>query len=130
MVGNFSNAATDNNQDVVALLLLIQGHCCQFDEHQQGTWALEQEKHRVPTYYQCHNISNMDYLKNFQALVGMVETYGGAYGQEPGLIWAHLIAKNMANPDKPSSTELEAAKKACCEEYLLCMFLRRADQTR
>jgi hypothetical protein len=90
---------------MVVLLLLIQGHCCQFDKHQQGTWALEQAKHRVLTCYQFHNVSNMDYLENVQALVGMVETYGRTYRQEPGLIWAHLVAKNVANPDKPSPTK-------------------------
>jgi hypothetical protein len=33
------------NQDVVQLLLVIQGYCCRFDDHQQSTWALEQAKH-------------------------------------------------------------------------------------
>ncbi len=58
----------------------------------------------------------------------MVEMYGRVYGREPGLIWVHLVAKNMANLDKPSPTKLEATKKACCGEYLLCMFLQGADQ--
>jgi hypothetical protein len=91
---------------------------------------LEQAKHRVLTCYPCQNVSNMDYLENFQVLVGMVETYGRTYRQEPGLIWAHLVAKNVANPDKPSPIEPKAAEKACCEENLSCMFLRGADQIR
>ena len=40
------------DQDVMQLLLVIQGYCCRFDDHQQSTWALEQAKHRVSTYYQ------------------------------------------------------------------------------
>ncbi len=34
-----------DDQDVVQLLLVIQGYCCHFDDHQQSTWALEQAKH-------------------------------------------------------------------------------------
>ena len=33
------------DQDVMQLLLVIQGYCCCFDDHQQSTWALEQAKH-------------------------------------------------------------------------------------
>jgi hypothetical protein len=33
------------DQDVVQLLLVTQGYCCDFDDHQQSTWALKQAKH-------------------------------------------------------------------------------------
>ena len=33
------------DQDVVQLLMVIQGYCCRFDDHQQSTCALEQAKH-------------------------------------------------------------------------------------
>jgi hypothetical protein len=39
--GSAGYKAVDKDQDVVALLLIIRGHCCQFNDHQQGTWALE-----------------------------------------------------------------------------------------
>ena len=47
-------------------------------------------------YYQRHDVSNTDYVQFFQALVGVVKTYGGAYGNEPGLINAHLIEQGVA----------------------------------
>jgi hypothetical protein len=33
-------------------------------------------------YYQTHDVTNTDteYVEHFKALVGVVETYGGAYG--------------------------------------------------
>jgi hypothetical protein len=36
----------------VALLLIICGHCCQFDDCQQGTWALNHAKHCMSSFYQ------------------------------------------------------------------------------
>ncbi len=82
----------DVDQDVVQLLTLIRGYCCSFDDHQQSTFALEGAKHHVLTYYQGYNMSTMEYIEHFKALVGVVETYRGAYGKEPGLITAQLIA--------------------------------------
>jgi hypothetical protein len=68
----------DADQDVVQLLLVIRGYCCRFDDHQQSTFALEQAKHQVSTYYQAHDVTNTEYVEHFKALVGVVETYGSA----------------------------------------------------
>jgi hypothetical protein len=75
------------DQDVVQLLLVIQGYCCRFDGHQQSMCALEQAKHRVSTYYQAHDVTIAEYVEHFKALDGVVETYGGVYGRWPGLWW-------------------------------------------
>ena len=118
--------------DVVELLRLIRGFCCDFGAGQQSTWALEQAKHKVSVYYQRHDTSNTDYIQFFQALVGVVETYGGAYGNEPGLIEAHLIGQGVAGGrlDAATSAQLAAAKADCREAYLACMLLRGADSIR
>jgi hypothetical protein len=42
-----SFASTDVDQDVVQLLLIVRGYCCLFHNHQKGTWALENAKHRL-----------------------------------------------------------------------------------
>ncbi len=44
--------AADLAQDVVQLLMIIRGYCCQFNNHQQSTWALENAKHHVSIFYQ------------------------------------------------------------------------------
>jgi hypothetical protein len=95
------------DQDAVQLLLVIQGYCCRFDDHQQSTYALEKAKHRVSMYYQAHDMTNTEYVEHFKALVGVVETYGGAYGREPG-----LVATEMA---------IIKAKEVCRECYLVRM---------
>jgi hypothetical protein len=120
------------SQDVVELLRLVRGYCCDFGAGQQSTWALEQAKHKVSVYYQRHDVSNTDYVQFFQALVGVVETYGGAYGNEPGLINAHLVGQGVAadQVDRATVAELAAAKADCREAYLACMLLRGADSIR
>ena len=91
-------ASAEKDQDVVALLKIIRGLCCDVDEKQQGTWGLEQAKHRVATFYQTYGMSNTDYIQFFTALVGVVETYGGAYGWEPGLVQACLTEMKKKKP--------------------------------
>ncbi len=58
--GSAAFAQAKADQDVVQLLLFIQGYCCRFDDHQQSTWALEQAKHQVSTYYQAHDVTNTE----------------------------------------------------------------------
>jgi hypothetical protein len=36
---------TKADQDAVQLLLIIQGYCCRFGNHQQSMYVLEQAKH-------------------------------------------------------------------------------------
>jgi hypothetical protein len=72
------------NQDVVQLLLVLQGYCCRFDDHQQSKWALKQVKHQVSTYYQAHNMTNKEYVEHFKVLIGIIKTYRGAYGLQAG----------------------------------------------
>ena len=46
-------------------------------------------------YYQAHDVTNTEYVAYFKDLVGVVEMYGGVYGQEPGLVAAELVAQGM-----------------------------------
>jgi hypothetical protein len=103
------------NQDAVQLLLVIQGYCCHFDDHQQRTWALKQAKHQVSTYYQAHNVTNTEYVEHFKALISVVETYRGAYGHEPGLVVAQLVAQGVSYKDINTADQEEIGKaKAVC----------------
>ncbi len=126
-----SFASGDIDQDVVQLLFIVRGYCCQFDNHQQGTWALRNAKHRVLVFYQGYNMSMKEYIKNFKALVSVVETYGGAYGCEPGQLRAQLIkqGESTSDLDAPDLTELKKAEEICHEQYLSCMLLQGADQS-
>ncbi len=52
--------------------------------------ALEHARHQVSMYYQGHDVTNTEYVDHFKALAGVVETYRGAYGCEPGLVATEL----------------------------------------
>jgi hypothetical protein len=110
----------------------MRGYCCQFNDHQQGTWALENAKHRVSVFYQGYNLSTTEYLKNFKALISVVKTYGGAYGCKPRLLRAQLIKQGVAigDLDAPDPTEMKKVEEKCCKQYLSCMLFRGADQSR
>jgi hypothetical protein len=53
-------------------------------------WGLVAAKLRVATFYQKSGQSVTNYVEEFEALVKVVKTYGGAYGNEPGLIKEQL----------------------------------------
>jgi hypothetical protein len=120
------------NQDIVQLLLIIRGYCCRFDDHQQSTWALKAAKHLVQVFYQSYDMETMEYLEYFQALIGVVETYGGVYSCKPGLIRAQLKKQGVAitNLNAPDPQQLKDAEAVCRKEYMLCMVLCGANQSR
>ena len=64
-------------------------------------------------------MSNADYYDEFMAIVKGVESYGGEWGQEPGLIRAMLDAAGIADPDNPTADELTTAKAAARRNFWL-----------
>jgi hypothetical protein len=87
----------------------------------------------VSTYYQAHDVTNTEYVEHFKALVGVVETYGGAYGREPGLVATELIAQGVRPQDVDLADRAAIIKtKEVCREcyYLSCMLLRGTDNSR
>ncbi len=108
---------------MVQLLLIIRGYCCRFDDNQQSIYVLESTKHCISTYYQGYKVRITEYVEHFKALVGAVKTYGGAYGNEPGLVHQHDV--DMLDADK-----LKKALAVCCDSYLLCMILQESDNSR
>jgi hypothetical protein len=77
-------------------------------------------------------VTNTEYVEHFKALVGVVETYGGAYGREPGLVATELVAQGVRPEvvDSADRATIIKAKEVCRECYLLCMLLRGADNGR
>ncbi len=87
--------------------------------------------HRVQVFYQSYNMETTEYFAYFQALVRLVETYGGAYACKPGLIRVQLKKQGVAITDlAPDPQQLKNAEAVCREEYLSFMALHGADQFR
>jgi hypothetical protein len=122
----------------VQLLLIIWGYCCSFNTNQQSTFTLEGAKHQVQVFIQGYDVTVTDYVEYFMALVGVAETYGGAYGNEPGLLREQLIKQGVtvADMDKtaanggPNLAKIKKALVATREYYLSCMILRGSDNSR
>jgi hypothetical protein len=127
----------DADQDAVQLLLIIRGYCCSFDANQQSTFTLEGAKHQVQVFIQGYDLTVMDYVEYVMALVGMAETYGGAYGNKPGLLREQLIKQGVTAADVgktaanggPNLAEIKKALVVTHECYLFCMILH-VDQTK
>ena len=77
-------------------------------------------------------MTNTEYVEHFKALVCVVETYGGAYGQEPGLVATELVAQGVRPEDIDSADRVAIikAEEVCRECYLSCMLLCGADNGR
>ncbi len=104
----YTDASKDS--DVVKLLKIIRGYCCNVTDHQQTTVALENAKHIVLTFYQHAEMTTTEYVEFFTALVGIVETFGGSYGREPGLVEDEInIHARIANCANPTPEELKVA---------------------
>ncbi len=58
--------------------------------------------------------------------MGVVETYGGTYGNKPGLIKAQLLEQGVlaADVNTPDAGKLKKALAVCCDSYLSCMILQ------
>jgi hypothetical protein len=76
-------------------------------------------------------MTTSDNLEFFKALVGVVETYGGAFGNNPGLIRAQLITLGVtgANLFAPEPAILKASMTTCREQYLSAMVLQGSDNS-
>ncbi len=70
-------------------------------------------------------MTNTEYVEHFKALVGVVETYGGVYGREPGLVALEHVAQGMKPQDFDTAdrADVKKAKEVCRECYLSCMLL-------
>ena len=77
-------------------------------------------------------MTNTKYVEYCKALVGVDKMYGGAYGGEPGLVAAELVAQGMKPEDVDTADRaaIIKAEKVCHERYLSCKLLRGTDNSR
>ena len=131
----FNKARED--EDAVALITLIKGICCHFNDQQQPIWSIVQAKKRVFLLIQSEYLSIDKYYEEFKALVAVVETYGGTFA-DPGIIEKELAnagvtVKNDSNgTDRPliessNKAELDVVTKIAREKTLTLILLNGAN---
>ena len=120
------------NEDVVGLLRLIRSICCKFGDTCQPVWALVQAKKSVYLFLQQTGMYIDEYLKQFKALIATVESHGGSFGDEPGLILLELEGANVGATggktlwDSATPHEMKAAKALSRAKIIATMFLSGA----
>ena len=106
--------AIEEAQDIAGLLKLMKGICCQSDDNIHPGWAVIQAKKRVYLYVQSYNTSNDKYVKEFEAFVKVVETYGGTF-VEPVLVEIELDKMGVTT-ESTTSVLAEVADKEVLKE--------------
>ncbi len=66
------------------------------------------------------------YFYIFQRRVKTIKTYGGTFGEEPGLLKVEL--KNATNPDNLTDQEVNDAVKRESDAVQAILFISRANQ--
>jgi hypothetical protein len=108
-----------NDNDVIALLTMVQGNCCKFGALNDEYVGLVGAYKNLLYFFQKPTQSNSDYHEDFLALVKVIEEYGGA-----GLLthFLNMIKKELLSDNldvtKATPDEMKKAKKKV-REYSL-----------
>jgi hypothetical protein len=89
--------------DMVLLLSMIQGYCCQFDTLNDEYMAIVGAIKNLLYFFQKPTQANLDYHKDFMAMLEVIEGYGGAgwLTYFPNMIKKELTTKGV-DMDKAS----------------------------
>ena len=72
----YDKAKADNN--VVKLLIMIRGYCCQFDTLNNKYMLILKSLKNLFYFFQKAEQSNSEFHDNFMALIEVIKEYGGA----------------------------------------------------
>ncbi len=119
------------NQDVVRLVELIRGICCNYDASSEPVMSLVQAKRQVYTCYQGQKQTNDKYAKELEAYADVVEAYGGQFGNEIGYL-DYMLTNNVRprDPCNPTEQELDTAQAILRDSMMAAMLILGADNTR
>ncbi len=114
--------------DVVLLLSMMQGYCCQFDilndEHMLIVGAIK----NLLYLFQKRTQANLDYHKDFMGMVEVIEEYRGAGSLTyfPNMIKKELMTKSI-DMDKATADKMKEAKKTVRKKFLAALMLNGAN---
>ena len=113
-----------NTNDVVSLLSMIRGYCCQFDTLNDEYMSIVGAIKNLLYFFQKPTQSNSDYHEDFMAMMEVIEEYGGAGSLTyfPNMIKKELMTKGI-DMDKASGDEMKKAKKIVRDKFLAALML-------
>jgi hypothetical protein len=125
-------SAIRSNQDVIALLKLVQSFCCSYNAKTQSVMATVASNKRLFTYYQRDRVDNHTYHREFLAHVETLKTYRGlgVVGVVPIFLDAKIkelaATGSIVNAAAPTDAKRALAISTVREEYLTALMLSGA----
>jgi hypothetical protein len=106
----YDKAKAGNN--VIKLLTIIRGYCCQFDTLNNEYMSIVKSLKNLFYFFQKAEQTNSELHENFTALVKVIKEYGGAglLTHFPNMIRKELSSKNITDMSKAMPNKLKEAK--------------------
>jgi hypothetical protein len=125
----YSGAKSSNN--VAKLLTMIRGYCFQFDVLNDEYIAIVAAIKNLLYFYQKGDQANMDYHKEFMAMMEVIEEYGGAGSLThfPNLLKRELEAIGL-DLSAATAEDLKEGKKNVQQKFLAALMLNGANGTK
>jgi len=97
----YDNAKSSN--DIIKLLTMIRGYCCQFDTLNDEYMSIVTSLKNFFYFFQKTEQTNSEFHEDFMAQVDVIEEYGGTGSLTyfPNMIKKELLSKNITDPSKP-----------------------------
>jgi hypothetical protein len=107
--GTSQYEASKRDNDLILLLAMIRGYCCQFDALNDEYVAIVMAIKNLPYYFQKPSQTNSDYHQDFLAMIKTIEDYGGAGSLTyfPNMIKKELIPVKQVNGNSGTTTPEE-----------------------
>jgi hypothetical protein len=125
----YDKAKAGNN--VIKLLTIIRGYCCQFDTNNKYMSIVKSPKNLF-YFFQKAEQTNSEFPEDFMALVKVIEEYGGAglLTHFPNMIRKELSSKNIADMSKVTPDKLKEAKSVVRDKFLAALMLNGANSAK
>jgi hypothetical protein len=123
----YDKAKAGNN--VIKLLAIIRGNCCQFDTLNNEYMSIVKSLKNLFNFFQKAEQTNSEFHKDFMALVKVIEKYGGAGSLThfPNMIRKELSSKNIADMSIATPNKLKEARSVMRDKFLAALILNGAN---
>jgi hypothetical protein len=121
--------ASKKDNSVVALLMTIRSYCCQFDTLNDEYMLIIGAIKNLLYFFLKTVQANVDYNKDFMAMLEVIEEYGGAGSLT---YFSNMIKKELKSKkidmDNASTSEMRDAKKIVRDKFLATLMLSGANR--
>ncbi len=120
---------SNKDDDVITLLAMIQGYCCQFNALNDEYVGLVGAIKNLLYFFQKPTQSHLDNLEEFLVLIEVIEEYRGARSLThfPNMIKKELLSDNI-DVTNATADQMKTAKKNVREKFLVALMLSGANR--